>query len=139
MNTVTNHSISFCALKRIPAKANRMTNGIISNSEAELKELCKDVDLEIIAKKGFLTRIKSLIFFATKEGKTTGDWFSLSIDKKGYMPQNNPRYLTVEKYTKENILKAAKSAIRNLNRYNWDLPKPTAPVDLVLLAKIFKH
>ena len=139
MNTVTNSNINFCALKRIPKKANRITNGIISSSESELQEICKDVDLEIIAKKGFFTRIKSLIFFVTKAGKSTGDWFSLSIDKNGYMPKNNPRYSTVDKYTKENILEAAKAAIRNLNKYNWDLPKPSGPVDLILLAKIFKQ
>ena len=139
MDAVTNSNINFCALKRIPKRANKITNGIISNSETELKEICKDIDLEIIAKKGFLTKIKSLIFFATKKGKTTGDWFALSVDKNGYMPQNNPRYLTVDEYTKENILEAAKAAKNNLNKYNWDLPKPTAPIDLILLTKIFKH
>ena len=139
MDIKVNSNISFCELRQIPKNTDKVTSAIIDGSKKELEEICKDVDLEIIFKKGFFTKIKSLIFFATNKGKTVGDWFSLSIDKKGYMPQNNPRYLTVDEYTKENILEAAQKAKNNLHKYNWDLPKPAGPVDLVLLAKFFKH
>ena len=139
MNVVPISSINFYALKPLPKNTDKITKSVINSSKEDLEEICKDIDLEIIFKQGFLTRIKSLIFFVTKEGKTVGDWFSLSIDKKGYMPQDNPRYLTVDEFTKENILDAAQRAKNNLKKYNWDLPKPSAPVDLILLAKIFKH
>ncbi|MBP3821637.1 hypothetical protein J6G99_08355 [bacterium] len=139
MNKVVNSNINFCALKPISKSANKATNGIIKDSQKELEDISRDLDLEIIYKRGFLTQIKSLIFFATKKGESVGDWFSLSIDKNGYMPQQNPRYLTVDKFTKENIIEAAKNAINNLNKYKWNLPKPTLPVDLILLAKILKH
>ena len=139
MKVVANSNINFCELKPIPKKADKITGGIISNSKDDLEEICKDIDLEIICKQGFFTKIKSLIFFVTNKGKDVGDWFSLSIDKKGYMPQDNPRYLTVDKFTKENILYAAQRAKKNLNKYNWNLPKPKGPVDLILLAKFFNH
>ena len=139
MNMTVNSDINFCALKPIPKNADKVTKTIIDSSKNDLEKICTDIDLEIIYKRGFFTRIKSLIFFATKKGKDSGDWFSLSIDKKGYMPQNNPRYLTVDTFTKENIVNAAQKAKDNLNKYNWDLPKPKGPVDLVLLAKFLKH
>ena len=139
MKIESKSNINFCELKPIPNKANKMTNNLINNSKKELEEIIGDVDLDIICKQGFLTRIKSLIFFVTNKGKNTGDWCSLSIDKKGYMPKNNPRYMTVNEFTRENILEAVKKAKENLNKYNWDLPKPKGPVDLVLLAKVFNH
>ncbi|MCQ2755091.1 MAG: hypothetical protein MJ231_08640 [bacterium] len=133
----TNNQTSFTSLKPITRKANRLSNGILNNVSRDLYELTKNVDMEIIPKKGLFSKIKSLVFYVTKGNKS--DWFSLSIDPKGYMPTNNPRYLTVKFFTEENILSSANNAIKNMNKYKMQIKKPSLPADAVLLAKLLGH
>ena len=73
------------------------------------------MDLEIIPKKGFFSKIKSLIFFVTNKNEKDGRFFSLSIDPKKYLEGNNTtHYKQVDSFTKENILEAAQAA-KDLN------------------------
>ena len=55
------------------------------------------------------------------------------------MPKNNPRYLTVNTFTKENIIESANNAKKNLNKYKMQIEKLSLPADSVLLAKLLGH
>lgn len=140
--TVNNHSKqSFTSLKPIPKLAKKIGGNALQEATPELERLAKDVDMEIVPKKGFFSKIKSLIFFVTNKDEKLGRFFSLSIDPKNYMQGNNAtHYKQVDCFTKENILEAA-SAAKELNKKGMKVPKKSVtmmPADAVILAKFMQ-
>ena len=109
MNIATNTTQpSFTALKPVPKLAKKMGGEALEKALPELEQMAKDVDIEIIPKKGFFSKLQNLNFFVTNLGENVGRWFSLSIDPKGYLEGNDPtHYKQVDTFTKENILEYA--------------------------------
>lgn len=132
-----NINISFTGLMPIPKKAYKLGGVALKKALPDVVELSKDVDVEIIARKGFFSKIKSLIFFVSEKGQKTGEWSSLSVDPKGFMP-NEHRYKTVKDFNKDDIVESVKKAKERLNKRNPQLPKPILPADAVLLAKFME-
>ena len=125
------------ALAKIPKKAYKIGGSALVAAEPQLKELAKDTNIEIIAKKGLLIKTKSLIIFATKIGEKKGQWVSLSTDPGKYVPRYE-NYINVDKFTKEAIIDAAKNAKAELSESNGQLSRATAalfPVDSAILVK----
>lgn len=132
---------SFQALKPVPKLAKKMGGEALEKAMPELEKMAQDVDIEIIPKKGFFSKIQNLNFFVTNVGEEVGRWFSLSIDPKGYMDGNDPiHYKQVDSFTKENILESAQNA-KNLNKKGLKVERRTIammPADAVILAKAMK-
>ena len=103
--------------------------------------MAQDVDIEIIPKKGFFSKLQNLNFFVSNVGEQVGRWFSLSIDPKGYLEGNDPtHYKQVDAFTKENILESAQKA-KDLNKKGLKVERRTIammPADAVILAKAMK-
>ena len=125
---------NFKALMPISKKAYKIGGQALKESVAGLINAGNDVDIEVIGKKGPLSKVKSLIFFVTKIGNKKGEWATLSIDPKGYMPTEH-RYKTVNKFTKEDILSSVDAAKKRLFKKNSELPRPFLCTDAILLAK----
>jgi len=129
------------ALKKIPAKAYKIGGQALRDAEPQLKELAKDVDLEIIPKNGPLTKIKGLIIFATKLGEKKGQWISYSTDPKKYL-LNTERYFNVNKFSKAGIVDATKIAKAELtDESSRPLSRASAallPADSALLVKAIR-
>ena len=125
---------NFKALKPIPKKAYKIGAQALKESFDDLVKAGNDADIEVIGKIGPLSKVKCLIFFVTKIGKKKGEWATLSIDPKGYMPTEH-RYKTVDKFTKEDILSSVDAAKKRLFKKNSELPRPFLGADAILLAK----
>ena len=123
---------SFTSLKPIPKLAKKIGGSALQEATTAL---------EIIPKKGFFSKIKSLIFFVTNKNEKDGRFFSLSIDPKKYLEGNNTtHYKQVDSFTKENILEAAQAA-KDLNTKGLKVPKKSVtimPADAVILAKFMQ-
>lgn len=132
---------SFTSLKPIPKLAKKIGGSALQEVTPALEKLANDVDLEIIPKKGFFSKIKSLIFFVTNKNEKDGRFFSLSIDPKKYLEGNNTtHYKQVDSFTRENILEAAQAA-KDLNTKGLKVPKKSVtimPADAVILAKFMQ-
>ena len=132
---------SFTALKPVPKLAKKMGGEALEKAMPELEQMAKDVDIEIIPKKGFFSKLQNLNFFVTNVGEKVGRWFSLSIDPKGYLEGNDPtHYKQVDSFTKENILESAQKA-KDLNKKGLKVERKTIammPADAVILAKAMK-
>lgn len=142
MNIATNTTQpSFTALKPVPKLAKKMGGEALEKALPELEQMAKDVDIEIIPKKGFFSKLQNLNFFVTNLGENVGRWFSLSIDPKGYLEGNDPtHYKQVDTFTKENILESAQKA-KDLNKKGLKVERKTItmmPADAVILAKAMK-
>ena len=137
--TFIGYQPNFQALKPIPKLAHQIGGEALQQALPQLEEIAKDVDIEIIPKKGFFSKIKNLSFFVTNPGKDIGRWFSLSVDPKGYMDHNkdNEHYKSVDTFTKENILESAKKA-KSLNKKGLKVERDTIasmPADAAIVAK----
>lgn len=132
---------SFTALKPVPKLAKKMGGEALEKAMPELEQMAKDVDIEIIPKKGFFSKLQNLNFFVTNVGEEVGRWFSLSIDPKGYLEGNDQtHYKQVDSFTKENILESAQKA-KDLNKKGLKVERKTIammPADAVILAKAMK-
>ena len=132
---------NFTALKPVPKLAKKMGGEALEKAMPELEKMAQDVDIEIIPKKGFFSKLKNLNFFVTNIGEQVGRWFSLSIDPKGYLEGNDPtHYKQVDAFTKENILESAQKA-KDLNKKGLKVERRTIammPADAVILAKAMK-
>lgn len=132
---------NFMALKPVPKLAKKMGGEALEKAMPELEKMAQDVDIEIIPKKGFFSKLKNLNFFVTNVGEQVGRWFSLSIDPKGYLEGNDPtHYKQVDTFTKENILESAQKA-KDLNKKGLKVERRTIammPADAVILAKAMK-
>lgn len=138
----SNQKLSFkMALKPISKKAYDIGGQALVDAEPVLKAKAIDKDIEIIPKKGFLTKIEGLIIFVTKKGEKKGQWFSLSKDPKGFLPVSKS-YKTIESFTKENIISSAEKAEKSLvNNAHKPLSRASAsflPSDLAIITKLFK-
>lgn len=132
---------NFTALKPVPKLAKKMGGEALEKAMPELEKMAQDVDIEIIPKKGFFSKLQNLNFFVTNVGEQVGRWFSLSIDPKGYLEGNDPtHYKQVDAFTKENILESAQKA-KDLNKKGLKVERKTIammPADAVILAKAMK-
>ncbi len=132
---------NFMALKPVPKLAKKMGGEALEKAMPELEKMAQDVDIEIIPKKGFFSKLQNLNFFVTNVGEQVGRWFSLSIDPKGYLEGNDPtHYKQVDAFTKENILESAQKA-KDLNKKGLKVERRTIammPADAVILAKAMK-
>ncbi len=130
------------ALKPIPKKAYKIAGNSLSKAEPVLKDLAKaqGVDIEVIPKKGLLTKIQGITFFVTEKGRSYGDWVNISKDPKGYLPQHANRYITVKTFSPSNVIDAARKAITHLREGSGALlSRATAsvfPADSALLVKL---
>lgn len=140
-NIDTNRNLSFkMALKPIPKKALKIGGQALLDAipTLELKGLNKEI--EIIPKRGLLTKIRGLIIFVADKGSKKGEWFSLSKDPKGFLPVHN-RYKKVDEFTKENIIAATEQAEQLLARNEKLVRKTSAsifPADVAIITKLFK-
>ena len=131
------NQISFKSLKPIPLKAYKIGGSALKSAVSDLNKLSSDVDILVIAKKGFFSKIKSLIFFVTQCGEKSGEWSSLSIDPKKLMPAEH-RYKTVSEFNAKDIIESVEKAKNRLQKRNPHLPKPILPADSVYLAKFIE-
>ena len=132
---------NFTELKTETKLAKKMGGEALEKAMPELEKMAQDVDIEIIPKKGFFSKLQNLNFFVTNVGEQVGRWFSLSIDPKGYLEGNDPtHYKQVDAFTKENILESAQKA-KDLNKKGLKVERRTIammPADAVILAKAMK-
>ncbi|MFA7659018.1 MAG: hypothetical protein WCY19_06270 [Candidatus Gastranaerophilaceae bacterium] len=137
----TNWNLSFkMAFKPVPKKALEIGEQALIDAMPTLESKGLNKEIEIIPKKGFLTKIQSLIIFVSNKGSKRGEWFCLSKDPKGLL-HIGKRYKTVDSFTKENIISATEAAEQLLENSEKPVSKYTAytfPADAALITKLFK-
>lgn len=131
-----NSATNFTALKPIPQKAFKIGGAPLKEALPTLEILAKDVDIEVIPKKGFLTKIQSLVFFVTKPNQKKGTWISLSKDPNKFLSNDNYRYITTRNFSGEKIVKAVEKAKSRLLKYDSKLSRPSMPADMAILSDI---
>jgi len=137
----TNRDLSFkMAFKPASKKALKIGGKALVDAIPTLESKGLNKEIEIIPKRGLLTKIQGLIIFVADKGSNKGKWFSLSKDPKGFLPVGK-HYKTVDNFTKENIIAATEEAEQLLANSKEHVSKSTAsifPADAALVRKLFK-